>query len=187
MVRTMANARSRLPWIIGGTAALVLAGLLIPRQPTRSHQAETGSSVVSIGHAPAPRPVRKVIPARGVPRLELVGLPELPAPVNPPRSPGSSGNEDWIVTRIEEINALTWFDDPASLGGILAELRNPLPEIQTAALEATKTFGSRDAIPYLQAMARETPESQKLQGFNDAIEFLKRPTLLEVTAADFGK
>jgi HEAT repeat protein len=71
-------------------------------------------------------------------------------------------------------------DDSDSLNSILNELGNRDPEIRLAALEATKQFGSRDAIPKLMDAASQTDDSQERAAIYEAIEFLKLPSLTEV-------
>ncbi len=106
-------------------------------------------------------------------------LPELPPAVESPFQTGSAGNEEWIATRTTELDRLAWFDDTDSLLKILAELRNPLPEIRTAALAATLAFSSRESIPYLEMIARETRDLHEQKAITDAVEHLKLPTMVE--------
>lgn len=103
----------------------------------------------------------------------------LPAPVPSPHPPGSAADGDWIAARISAIHELEWFDDAASLRKILAELRNPLPQIRAAAVEATRAFGSRDAIPYLATRAAETGDLLEQKALMDLIAHLKLPTVVE--------
>ena len=62
---------------------------------------------------------------------------------------------------------------------ILAELRNPDSEIRDVAIEATREFSSRDAIPVLRAMIAgdATPDEQR--ACKELIEWLELPTLSE--------
>ena len=63
-------------------------------------------------------------------------------------------------------------NDPASLAAILNDLTNPEKEVRLAAIEATKQFGSRDAIPALQAdVARATDTDEKI-ALLEAADFL---------------
>ena len=97
----------------------------------------------------------------------------------PPYPADSPEYQDWITTRIANLNALAWYDDADSLHRILAELSNPLPEIRAAALTATIAFGSRDAIPRLEQLAAQSGDPKQQQALTDAIAYLKQPTLLE--------
>lgn len=106
-------------------------------------------------------------------------LQELPEPARSPHSPGSVADSGWIATRIAAINDLAWFDDTSSLQKILTELRSPLPQIRAAALDATRAFGSRDAIPYLVNRAAETGDLLEQNALTDLIEHLKLPTVIE--------
>lgn len=176
----MPTPRSRVPWFVCGVAILLLAGVVIrlrteapenatgPAQPPTSRK----SSVTADTREPAAhRP-----PA---PALSIDKLPDLPAPILPPNPTDSTANQEWIATRIDELDDLAWFDDPDSLGKILTELRNPLPEIRAAALEATRDFGSRDAIPYLEAISRDSKDPLEQKAIQELIEHLNLPTLLE--------
>ncbi len=108
----------------------------------------------------------------------------LPAPVVSPHSQGSAENQEWAEQRITELQELEWFDDFASLGKILAELRNPDPEIRKAALQAVKNSGSRDAIPYLVKAASEAREPEEPQEIRKVIEYLELPSAAEETESD---
>jgi hypothetical protein len=116
---------------------------------------------------------------RRLPSINWGGLPELPPPVDSPYPPAAAESEEWIAGRVAELDRLAWFDDSESLHKILSELRNPLPEIRAAALAATLAFSSRESIPYLEAIARETRDPQEQKALTDAIEHLKLPTLIE--------
>ena len=72
-------------------------------------------------------------------------------------------------------------DGPASLDIVLSELTNRDPEIRKAALEATLQVRSREAIPRLMEAAEQTDDPREKAAIADAIEFLKLPTLAEVT------
>ena len=120
-----------------------------------------------------------LMPATRKPGLTQPGLSNLPQPVASPHPPGSPQHQQWLATRIAELDDLAWFDNAQSLHRILAELRNPLPEIQAAALSATRAFGSRDAIPFLEALAADPSQTLDRQSITDAIAFLNLPTMLE--------
>jgi hypothetical protein len=66
-------------------------------------------------------------------------------------------------------------DDPTSLSNILADLTNPDKEIRVAAIEATRQFGSTDAIPALKAAAETTDDIQEKIDYLQAADFLSLP------------
>lgn len=176
----MAIQRGGILWLAGGLVAVLAAGLLI-KQPS-------GDALVDSTEAPSPvRPPgdpsanRPAKPPRQPSLPTLRNLPALPAPENPPHAPGSPAQRDWIEKRAGELESLAWNHDPESLGKILTELRNPLPEIRAVALEATKAFGSRDAVPYLEAISRDTADPLEQKEITRLIEYLNLPTLLEQT------
>ena len=84
------------------------------------------------------------------------------------------------ISRIAELRELSLADDPISLSTILSELNNPDTRIRTAALDATIQFGSREAIPGLEAAAARADDPQDKRALEQAIEFLKLPSLTEV-------
>jgi hypothetical protein len=71
-------------------------------------------------------------------------------------------------------------DDPASLSHILADLTNPEREIRDAAIEATKQFGSSNAIPALKAAAANTADTEEQIALLEAANFLSLPSM-EIT------
>src|SRR5262245_48025816 len=89
---------------------------------------------------------------------------------------GSSYTEKLIA----ELQDLAMEDDAASLNTILSELNNPDHAIRQAAVEATMTFGSRDAIPRLEEAVAQTENVQEKKAIQDAIDYLKLPSLTEV-------
>ena len=60
-----------------------------------------------------------------------------------------------IDAEIDRLQQWSMNDDPASLSNILADLTSPEKEIRDAAIEATKEFGSTNAIPALESRGRE--------------------------------
>lgn len=63
-------------------------------------------------------------------------------------------------------------DDPQSLSHILGDLTNSEKEVRLAAIEATKQFGSKDAIPALKEQAQNTGDAEEQTGLLKAAEFL---------------
>lgn len=92
-------------------------------------------------------------------------------------------SEAEVKAKIDRLKNLQFEDDAASLAEILAELRNPNPEIRHEAIEATCQFQSRSAIPVLEALASETADPAEKKKLLDAAEFLKLPTYTEFMAA----
>lgn len=97
-------------------------------------------------------------------------------------SSAQDGHQAYVEQRSSQLMDLAMNDDRASLDSILSELTNRDPEIRKAALEATIQFGSRDAIPKLADAASQTDDPNEKTALNDAIEFLKLPSLTEISA-----
>jgi len=80
-----------------------------------------------------------------------------------------------IDTEVERLHQLSMNDDPASLSSILADLTNPEKEIRDTAIEATKEFGSSNAIPALKATAMNTADTEEQIALLEAANFLAQP------------
>ncbi|MES2439538.1 MAG: HEAT repeat domain-containing protein [Verrucomicrobiota bacterium] len=169
--------------LLAGLAVLTAAGFFVSRGPATTIGPARGVHAES-QKSPGPAAKKSPRPTGRPDVFSAHRLPELPPPVEPPHPAGSVENQDWITTRTSELNDLSWFDDADSLRRILAELRNPLPEIRAAALEATKEFGSRDAIPYLAIIAEGTRDPAEQKAIADLIEYLNLPTMLERSEGD---
>lgn len=175
----------RIALLAGGTAVVLAAGILILQRSTPIGKTTSSKEPPPARKTSGPVDARPGKPPRLPTVSALQNLPDLPAPVEPPHPPGSPENQDWITQRISELDDLSWYDDPGALGRILTELRNPLPEIRAAALSATRSFGSRDAIPYLHAIFRETKDPLEQKAIADLITHLNLPTVLEQFKGDF--
>jgi hypothetical protein len=92
-------------------------------------------------------------------------------------SSSGQSHEEYVEQRVAEIMDLGMSDDPESLKTILSEMNNPEGEIRKAAIEATKQFGSADAIPKLEAALSSADTGDK-QDIQEAIEFLKLPSFV---------
>lgn len=158
-----------------GLAVLTVVGIIISRglgpskDSSRSSPPEIEKSLPPTGKKNVRPPSRTIRISAG----------DIPAPTQPPHPAGDEENLDWITKRISDLNELAWFEDEASLRQILGELKNPLPEIREAALEATKTFGSKAAIPTLASVAAETQDPMEQKAINEVIEYLKIPPMID--------
>ncbi len=162
--------------LVAGVALLVATFVLISRESAPSSADRAAQLTVSRAKSPSAREGKN---PRMPHRPLLEDLPDLRPPVESPNLAGSPANQDWIATRTGELDKLAWFDDAESLGHILSELRNSLPEIRAAALSATLAFGSRDAVPYLEAIAADSKDPIEQKALTDVAERLKLPTVLE--------
>ena len=88
-------------------------------------------------------------------------------------------HEAYVTARSAELMDLAMNEDADSLNTILSELANRDPQIRKTAVEAAVQFHSRDAIPRLQDAALQTDDAKERAAIQDAIEFLKLPTLTE--------
>lgn len=155
--------------VLAATGIIIFRGLGTSKDPSRAIASE-------IEKSPLPAGKKSVRPSS---QSIQISAGDIPAPAQPPHPAGDEANLDWITQRISDLNDLAWFEDEASLRKILGELKNPLPEIREAALEATKTFGSTAAIPTLAALAAETQDPAEQKTINEVIEYLKIPPMLD--------
>lgn len=167
-------------WFACGVAIVLLVGVLIRLQTAAPENTSNPAEASPLRKSSAPTHTREADPRDlPVPQVSLEMLPDLPAPILSSNPPDSTAHQEWIEKRIDELADLAWFEDQDSLAKILTELRNPLPEIRAAALGATRDFGSRDAIPYLEAFSRDSQDPLEQKAIRELIEHLNIPTFLE--------
>jgi HEAT repeats len=164
--------RAKVVMIIAGLGLLISGALFTLRQnsarsTTRSNPppSETVSAAKTEPAAEAPALVSRTIHS------------ETKEPI-----PSEEAHKTYVEQRSSQLMDLAMNDDRASLDTILSELTNRDPEIRKAALEAAIQFGSRDAIPKLADAASQTDDPNEKAALNDAIEFLKLPSLTEINA-----
>jgi hypothetical protein len=90
---------------------------------------------------------------------------------NPAETQADVENE---ISRLQDLSTKA---DSASLSAILDDLANPEKAVRLAAIEATKQFGSRDAIATLKASVANTPDTDEQIALLQAADFLSLPTL----------
>jgi hypothetical protein len=126
------------------------------------------------GNAATPPPVNEsVTPAP----VASVAPPPAPVPAAPAatNAPTPEQREAAIDAETDRLQEWSMSDDPASLSNILADLTNPEKEIRDAAIEATKQFGSSNAIPALKAAAANTTDTEEQIALLEAANFLSLP------------
>lgn len=108
-----------------------------------------------------------------------VAPPPAPIPAAPAATNAPTPEQREAAIDAETARLLDWSmnDDPASLSNILADLTNPEKEIRDAAIEATKQFGSTNAIPTLKAVAANTTDTREQIDLLEAADFLSLPSL----------
>lgn len=163
----MKKLRGRLSLLVGGAVVVSIAAVLVYQRlsPVAQSKSEAGKSSIKLPETRPMKPSRRLL--------------EIPVPLVSPRPIGSPDKQNWIEKRVAELDRLAWSDDPESLGKILAELRNSEPEIRAAALAATRDFGSRDAIPHLDDLSRDSKDPLEQKALDDLIDHLRLPTFLE--------
>ena len=133
---------------------------------------------------PAPAATEAQEPA-AVAAPKMTAKPGTPAPAETnagmATTDGSSEeqHEAYVEARSAELMDLAMNDDADSLNTILSELSNRDPKVRETAVQAAVQFHSRDAIPRLQDAALQTDDPKERAAIQEAIEFLKLPTLEE--------
>lgn len=162
--------------VVFGLAASLGLFFIVSRNPSPAPPAAT---VVTEAPTPVAEPAPEAPAAKSAARV--------PHPVVGADPAGELGNqtpeqrqEAYVAARSAELMDLAMNDDSDSLTTILSELANRNPKIRQAAVEAAVQFHSRDAIPRLQDAALQTNDAKERAAIQEAIEFLKLPTLTEV-------
>jgi hypothetical protein len=140
-----------------------------------------------IAQSPPPAAVTKAVlpPPAAKPGLatdpgsarQFVTQPAPLAAVKPPMTPEEK--QAYIEAETSRLQDLSTEDDPASLTAILNDLSNPEKEVRLAAIEASMQFGSRDAIPALQAEVANATDTDEKIALLQAADFLALPTLAD--------
>jgi len=71
-------------------------------------------------------------------------------------------------------------EEAGALDFLLDELRRPDPSQRQLVLRAVIEFGSREAVPALQELAKETTSPEERTRLLEAADYLALPTLAEV-------
>jgi hypothetical protein len=152
-------------------AALVLAAAFYFKQPVSQPQPPSVVETTAL-----PPPATKSTPATA-PDSAKFPTPQPVAAVVPPMTPEEK--QSYIETEVNRLQDLSTQDDPASLSVIVNDLTNSEKEVRLAAIEATKQFGSKDAIPVLQADVAGAQDTDEKIALLEAADFLALPSLTD--------
>jgi hypothetical protein len=152
-------------------AALLVAGAAIYFKPQRNPLAgpATGTETTALPATSVANPPRAALPPMTFP-----APPVSVAPLTPEQ------RQLAIEAETDRLEELSMSDNPADLTPILADLASPEKEIRDAAIEATKQFGSPDAIPALQAAAANTSDPEEKADLLEAADFLALPDVSDL-------
>jgi len=176
--------------ILGGGTLLVSCLLMIRPQKTghitSADQSLQGSAEqvpggIGWGSDRKDSPAPTALPSRGAQRIYATAG-QNSANRTTPTGASAEEIEDQVQNRIRQLSELAVQGDAASLSEILGELTNPTPEIRRAALEAVVQSGNTDAIPALKELSEKSSDPREKKDLREAIEFLKLPSLVEVTS-----
>ena len=90
---------------------------------------------------------------------------------------------EFVKKRGDELMAMAMLDDTASHQPIIEDLTNSDRAIRKVALEAVQQTQDRALIPQMQQIADTTDDEDYKQALNDAIDYMKLPTLTEMRKA----
>jgi len=126
-------------------------------------------------------PVPAVIDSASVPATSVTAneVPP-PAPVAAlPPAPVLTPEERQAANQAEIDRLMEWSrnSDAQSLSNILLDLTNSEKDVREAAIEATKQFGSTNAIPVLKAAAINSTDTSEQIELLQAANFLSLPSL----------
>jgi type IV secretory pathway VirB10-like protein len=131
----------------------------------------TGSATVPAPAAPEPV----------APPVASTPPPPAPSPTPiaspPPHVLTAEERQAAIDAEMGRLQDWSMNSDPASLSNILADLTNSEKDIREAAIEATKQFGSTNAIPALKAAAINSTDTDEQIEMLQAANFLTLPPL----------
>jgi hypothetical protein len=158
-------------------AVLVLAAAFYFKQPVSQPQPPSVVETTTL-----PPSAAKSAPATAPDSANFPSPQPIPASVPmaavvPPMT--SEEKQSYIEAETSRLQDLSTQDDPASLSAIVNDLTNSEKEVRLAAIEATKQFGSKDAIPVLQADVASAADTDEKIALLEAADFLALPTLTD--------
>jgi hypothetical protein len=84
-----------------------------------------------------------------------------------------------LEEKIAQLEAVAEWADEGALLAVTRDLLHPARTVRLAAARIAMELGDREAIPFLEAAAADTEDSQEKAAYQEAIDFLKLPTLTE--------
>ena len=154
-------------------AALVLAVTFYFQQNFSQRPSPTPATTAVLP-PPAAKPGLATDPGSA---RQFVTQPTPLAAVKPPMP--TEEKQAYIEAETSRLQDLSTQDDATALSAILNDLTNPEKEVRLAAIEATKQFGSKDAIPTLQASVADAKDTDEKIALLQAADFLALPTLAD--------
>jgi len=151
--------------LLFGATAIILAGVFYLKPRKASPTPVLVASEKNVGVVP-PEPAK-------------VSEPPIPSPTPAPPAVVALTPEQRQAATDTEINRLFqagMSDNPDDLAVILADLNSPEKEIREAAIQATKQFGSTNAIPALQAAAASATDPKEKVELTEAVDFIALPS-----------
>jgi len=126
--------------------------------------------------------IRTATPAKPVAGMPAAVLPQAQGQPLEMEQSSFAPSEPEPAVRAARLAELGMSAAPPALSEILPALTDPDAEVRAAARDAAVQFGSRDAIPWLQAAIPQTDDIHEKAAIQSAIDCLELPALAEVTS-----
>ena len=134
--------------------------------------------------APAPEADLKPIPVPAPPQVAVTLTATAPPVVTTTDTNAAAlkkeQHAEYIKNRADQLMAMAMLKDTASHQPIIEDLTNSDRAIRKVALEAVQQTQDRALIPQMQQIADTTDDEDYKQALDDAIAYMKLPTLTEV-------
>lgn len=141
------------------------------------------AAAIYFKQSPAPPPNQEktaAVPEPTAPSTPVSVVPP-PTPVVAPAPKPMTPEDQAAYIQAESDKLMEWStqNDPASLSNILSDLTNSTKEVRLAAIEAAKQFGSKEAIPVLQADVASATDTDEKVALLEAADFLTLPSIAD--------
>lgn len=139
---------------------------------------------------PTPVPVATTVPVAVTTPAPKPAVAVAPAPAIVTNNSGTNtaeqkelAHEEYVQKRSDEFMSLAALKDPKGHQKIVNALYDSDREIRKAALDALEQTDDRSVIPDMQKVADQTEDPDDKQAIEDAIDFIKLPSLTEYLKA----
>jgi hypothetical protein len=172
------------PKFVFAAALAALAAFAVAMVLEHHFKPVPSAPVVSAAPATAPEADLKPTPVPAPPPMPVAA--SAPVVTNVDTNAIALAKEqhaEFVKKRGDELMAMAMLDDTASHQPIIEDLTNSDRAIRKVALEAVQQTQDRALIPQMQQIADTTDDEDYKQALDDAIAYMKLPTLTEVMKA----
>ena len=156
-------------------ACAVILGLLISKMTSPQQHAAAPAP------APPPAPTAQAAPvAPPAPAPVVVAPPVLAVTNQNTNAMDAEQHDEYVQKRANDLMGIAMLNDYNAHQEIIREMTNSDPAIRKAALQAVVQTSDRKLIPEIQQIADTTDDPAYKAGLQQAIDFMKLPTLTEM-------